>query len=554
MNLGSGFQIGRSALSAGQNAMTVAGHNMANASTPGYRRQRIGMLAIAGPHQIGVGQVGAGVRTTTLSRAVDMALLARLRHAGADEAGLRTSHRLLDGVEQTLAATGEERLAGAVESFLKQWHELAASPSDPAMRSVIIERGVGLASQIRQLRSRVVEQRHEIDRSLQDAVVRVNQLLAEIESLTDRIRAAESAGGSNPSLRDQRDRLVDELSTLMDVVAVDRPDGTLDLLVGSTPIMLQGASLGVSLSITQLGATLAVTADGAPLAAGGSIGALAARRADAVEATIARLDRYAYELVNAVNRVHIEGRGLHGRTGITSFQGVQDPNLPLAQIPLQHPVTAGLIRFEVRAPGGENPIVVEISVDPANDSLAQVAADINAAAGGLSAFIDGSNRLVVTAGPGLEFSVLEDQTGLFTAIQFGGFFTGFNASDIAVAQELRSDPLLLSVARNENDAAVANAMAALADQAIPFFGTTLGDWWRLREAEIASRVRSAGDGAESASIVRLGLEAQERQVSGVSLDDEIMNLMAAQTQFEAAARFVSTLEEALRTLLAMAAR
>jgi len=554
MSLGSGFQIGQSGLAAAQNAMNVAGNNMANAMTAGYRRQRIGMLPNAGPMLLGLGQIGAGVRTTTLSRAIDMALLARLRHARADEAGLSTSQRLLGAIEETLASSGEEGLAGAVESFLKQWSDLASSPTDPAMRGVIIQHGVGLATQVRQLRTQLVAQRNEIDRSLQDGVTRANQLLTQIETLTNQIRAAESAGGSNPSLRDQRDLLVDQLSTLLEVTAIDRPDGTLDLLVGSTPIMLQGASMGVSLAITQTGASLSVTLDGAPLAAGGSLGALVARRGDGSQAMIARLDRYALELINAVNRIHVEGRGLHARTSATAFQGVTDPNVPLAQLVLPYPVSAGVIRIEVGTPGSENPTVVEIQVDPTVDSLSQVAALITGAAGPLMATVDGQNRLVIDVPPGFEFSILEDQTGLFTAIQLGGFFTGLDASDIAVAQELVADPLLLSVARGEDSAAVATAMAALVDATNQTYGTTLGAWWRLGEAELASRVRSAGDGADTASIVRLGLEAQERQVSGVSLDDETMNLMAAQTQFEAAARFVATLEEMMRTLLSMAAR
>ncbi|MBM4113796.1 MAG: flagellar hook-associated protein FlgK, partial [Phycisphaerae bacterium] len=347
MNLPSAFQIGRSALIAGQHSMTVAGNNMANAATPGYRRQRLGMVGISGPPYHGVGQIGNGVRTTGLTRAIDMALLARLRHSRADEAMLDASQRVLVGVEGSLASAGEKGLAGAVEDFLSQWSALAVSPSDPAMRGVIVEHGVGLAAQVRQLRARLLEQRSEVDRSLQDGVNRVNQLLAEIESLSDDIRAAESAGGSNPTLRDQRDRLVDELATLMGVTVVDRSDGTLDLLVGSTPIMLQGASMGVSLSITNSGAAFAVTLDGAPLAPGGSLGALVLRRADGVEQMISRLDAFALQLIDAVNRVHVEGQGLHGRTTLTSFLGVNDPTIPLSQNGLHAPVTAGTISFKV---------------------------------------------------------------------------------------------------------------------------------------------------------------------------------------------------------------
>jgi len=554
MNLGAGFQIGKSALMAGQSAMNIAGNNMANAMTPGYRRQRAGMIPISGAPQLGIGRLGAGVRVSGLTRAIDMALLARLRHAGADEAGLVTSQTRLATIEELLASAGEGGIAGSVEAFLGAWGKISEAPADPALRGVIVQQGVGLASQLRDLRQRLVLERNEIDSSLQDGVNHANQLLTQIAELTGQIQAAEAAGGAAPSLRDTRDQLVDQLSTLIDLTVVDRPDGSLDLLVGSTPIMLSGASLGVGLTQTSAGTGLATLVDQAPISAGGSLGALIGRRADGVQAMIARTDRLSRELINAVNRIHVEGRGLHGRQSATSFIGVDDPTVPLSQLVLAAPVTAGTIRIQYGPIGSENPSVIEIQVDPANDSLQQIANLINAAGGAPSAVVNAQNQLVISVPPGTEFSILEDQTGLFTAIQLGGFFTGGSATDISVAQELIDDPLLLSVALAENDGAVAKSMAGLAEVSITGLGATLGNWWRLGESTLAARVASITNGADAATIVRLGLESQQQAISGVSIDEEAMNLIAAQTQYEAAARYVAALQQSLDTLLAMAAR
>jgi len=553
MNLGAGFQIGKSGLAAAQSAMNVAGNNLTNAATPGYRRQRLGMVPLSGGSMLGLGSFGNGVRVNSLSRALDAALLARLRHARADEAALLTSSQRLATVEDLLASAGEGGVAGAIESFLGAWGGVAEAPADPAIRGVIVQQGVGLATQLRSLRQQLVRERDEIDRSLQDGVNRANELLASIASLTDDIRAAESSGGAAPSLRDARDLLVDELSTLLDVTAVDRPDGSLDLLVGSTPIMLSGASLGISLGVTGTGVGLATVVDQAPLGAGGSMGALVARRSDGVGATISRLDQLAQQLINAVNRIHVEGRGLTGRQSLTAFQQVDDAGAPLGTQVLAAPINAGLIRIQVGAPGSENPSVIEIAFDPATDSLASVAAAISAT-GAVNAFVDGQNRLVISAPPGFELSVLEDQTGLFTAIQLGAFFTGDSAANIEVAAELVADPLLLSTALGDNASSVATAMMKLGTATIGGFNATLGDWWRLGEASLASRVRSTSDGGEAASMVRLGLEAQEQSISGVSVDEEAMNLIAAQTQYEAAARYVASLQQTLEALLSMVGR
>lgn len=554
MNMGAGLQIGKSALMAGQGAMNIAGNNMANSMTAGYRRQRAGLIPISGAPQLGSGHYGGGVRVGGLTRAIDMALLARLRHARADEANLVTSQQRLGMVEDLLASSGEAGVASAVEAFLGAWSGIAESPGDPAIRGVVVQQGVGLANQLQALRTQLVLERDEIDRSLQDGLDRVNDLLTQISDLTDSIQAAESAGGAAPSLRDARDQLVDELAALLDVTAVDRPDGSLDLLVGSTPIMLSGASLGVTFSHVSSGTALVTQVDGAPLVAGGSLGALIGRRSDGVQAMIARLDGLAQALINTVNRIHVEGRGLHGRQSATSFLPVDDATIPLTQVPLISPVTAGVIRIQVGAIGSENPSVVEIQVNPATDSLQQIAAAINAATGGLTASVNGQNQLVVTAPPGSEFSVLKDETGIFTAIQFGAFFNGTSAGEITVAQELIDDPLLLSVALGEDDAAVSNAIAKLATTVVDGLGLSLGDWWRLGESTLSARIKALSDSADGATIVRLGLESQEQAISGVSVDEEAMNLIAAQTQYEAAARYVSALQQSLDTLLAMAAR
>ena len=80
-----GLQIGRSALSASQAAIQVAGNNMANAATEGYTRRTI-HLAPSGGAEAGTGfYIGQGVHITAIQREVDEAMQARFRDAMSDE-------------------------------------------------------------------------------------------------------------------------------------------------------------------------------------------------------------------------------------------------------------------------------------------------------------------------------------------------------------------------------------------------------------------------------------------------------------------------------------
>jgi flagellar hook-associated protein 1 FlgK len=66
------------------------------------------------------------------------------------------------------------------------------------------------------------------------------------------------------------------------------------------------------------------------------------------------------------------------------------------------------------------------------------------------------------------------------------------------------------------------------------------------------RTAAAADAADGAKLVRESLEAQEQAVSGVSIDEESIDLLLFQRQFQAAARFISTIDETLQTLLSIA--
>ncbi|MBB48862.1 MAG: flagellar hook protein, partial [Phycisphaerae bacterium] len=87
MSLNGALQVGQSAIIASQAALSVAGNNMANAATPGYHRQRIGILP-GSPESIGRGQfIGTGVQVGSITRQIDVALQARLRSAIGEQAG-----------------------------------------------------------------------------------------------------------------------------------------------------------------------------------------------------------------------------------------------------------------------------------------------------------------------------------------------------------------------------------------------------------------------------------------------------------------------------------
>jgi flagellar hook-associated protein 1 FlgK len=135
-----------------------------------------------------------------------------------------------------------------------------------------------------------------------------------------------------------------------------------------------------------------------------------------------------------------------------------------------------------------------------------------------------------------------------------GFFTGSDASDIAVSDVIRSKPALLAAARNgeRGDNQTALAISALESTALESLGgASLKESYEAMINGVATSAAAAKSNAEAATTVRQTLEAQRESLSGVSLDEEAVNLIKQQRAFQGAAKLIQTVNEMMQTLLNM---
>lgn len=568
MGLNGALLIGRSAILSSQAAISVAGNNMANAATPGYHRQ-IASLAPSRPEAIGRNQfVGTGVSLVSVNRAIDTALQSRLRDAIADESAAGIDERFLTSVETIQNELSDQDLSSRLSAFFNAFSELANNPLDGAVRSVVLQQGVGLADHVNLIRDEYTTLRTEADRSLAVSVDRVDGLLSEIATINSQIAAAEGgqggvSGGAN-SLRDRRDQLVDELSGFLDVTTIDQPNGAVDILVGSIPVVLAGESRGLDMRVESgpdgQRVTVRVGADGSILdVQSGSIGALMRQREETIQPAIEAIDEFAGELIYQVNLVHGQGQGESLRSSAMGFVQLDDPSVSLQAMGsgLGWPVQNGTFELHVvdQATGQRSTHLV--TVDPQNDSLEDVVDRINVdlAIPDVTASVgpNGEFQLIANTGKDLAFSA--DTSGFLAAMGVNGFFSGSDATNIAVDQDLLDDPSLLATSSDFTTGGngTALAMVDLETKAIDGLGgRSLREKWQASVNELAVRTSAARTTLESSRLVRSSLDAQNQAVSGVSLDEEAIDLMSLQRQFQAAARFITVIDEAMQVLLSIA--
>lgn len=509
MSLTSALNIGRSALNAGQLGIQVTGNNIANAATPGYSRQIARLVPIAGEIAAPQGSIGRGVGVRDIRRQVDEALLARLWATGGTGAAAAQQQQILEQLEATIGELGDNSLSSELTEFFSTWSERANQTNANA---VVVQQGDKIAAFVRRLRTDLINQRSQLDGQLGAAVGQANGILQSIAQLNRQISAAEVGGSVANALRDQRDQAITELSELMDVTVIDHGVRGVDILVGSTPILLDGnareleakresvnGELKVSVALKSDGQSLAIT--------GGQLGGILQGRTDAVDNAIATLDSVASQLIFQVNRLHSTGRNLEGLTRTSATQSLSlgnqalalnDPNnTQMSALPFEAKNGSFLVSVRDRSTGGTRQVRIGVDLDGVNaagtpgfadDTSAE---DIRAAIDaieGVAARFTPEGQLEVTADSGFEFSFEEDTSDALAALGVNSFFTGTNADSIGVREDLLADPSRMTSGRMIDGQFVENGtaleIARLSETGLEALGgsSITGSWRSAAEA------------------------------------------------------------------------
>lgn len=565
--LGGTFQIGRSALASYQAAIAISGQNIANAANPDYARQTGRLTAQLGGPIFGVSP-GGGVLLSELNRHVDEALQARLRDAMGRRDGAQVLYAALSQTEAMYNELSEDDISTQLSEFFAAWAQLQTNPQDVSSRNLIVSKADGLITSMQRMREGLVRQVQDLNTQAAAAAEVVNGLAADLSELNELIVQQESNGRTvAAALRDRRDALLNDLGSLVDITVREQRNGGINVYIGSEPLVqfdrpreivvetvLEDGLEVASLRFADNGSSVLAARSGRGAEPGGRLPALLSARDAYVRDQLDRFDQLARGLIFEVNKLHSSGVGLVPHDHVVSEYAVDDVNAalnsPEAGLPFT-PVNGTLIvHVRDKATGAEITRQIEVDLDGLNGddtTLTSLAAALDAIPG-LDAVVTADRRLELTGGNGQAFWIEDDRSAVMAALGVGGFFTGTDAASMDIVGAIRGDVnrIASSASGAKNDAANAGRIARLAssERVSGLLGNrSIQDFHLDMVGDLAVEAAGAATAAQSADAVHAALFAQREAISGVSMDEEAINLAQFQTAYQGAARYLSVVDE-----------
>lgn len=534
------FSIGVSGLNAAQVALSTTSNNITNVYTDGYNRQTT---------LLGESGVGNGVQVEGVQRQFNQFVATQLNQATSNSSALDTYETQIAQIDNLLADS-EAGLAPLLQSFFSSLQDLASAPSDPAARQGLIGTADTLSAQFRAFDGYLEDMQQGVNGQIGDVVFQINNTAEQIAMLNREISLAKAKTGEAPnSLLDQRDQLVAELSTMVDVELTIQDGGTYNISIGNGQSLVSGTrsfALEAMASSADPSRTVVGYRDGAgnlrefseSTFTGGELGGLMTFRSETLDKAQNQLGQLAVSLAQGFNAQHAEGVDLNG--------------------------DAGGDFFSIGAP--------TVYSNANNDSAAYLEASFSDDLSGLTAS-DYDVKFSATDG----YSVTRRDTGETTTfaadattLEFGGMVVTVNGTpadgDRFLVQPTRhaagqlenliQDTALIAAGQAEGgtgsgDNRNALALQALQDEALVGGVASLSQAYASMVGDVGNRTNVVQVNRQAQAGLTQQLRALQLSESGVNLDEEAANLIRFQQYYQASAKVIEVGATVLDTLLGL---
>ncbi len=511
-----GLETSKRALLTQSVALQTLGHNIANAGTEGYSRQRVNLSATRPMEAPGMtrsaapGQIGTGVQYDSVERIRDSFLDLQYRRENQSLASYDVLNSTLSSIEAIVNEPSQTGLSSVMNKFWNSWEVLNRDPMLLSARINVVGAAVDLTDSLQHIGQMLGNLSADIDNNIAIKVNEANVLIQDIAQLNDYIRHVERTGVNANDYRDQRDLLVDKLSTIVDIQVAETP-------VGDYAITSAGVQV-----VNNEAATL-LTVDNAVNATAGQLHGYVMSKGEVQQITN-QMNAMVHTLVN-------------GQATVTLPNGY---------------VTSQAITAENAVTLEDGTVIPAGSTIPAGS---RIASEVQIRVNGFNGLHALGYTLTEPMNTGVPFFVTSDGSSTFDMM------------NIRVNPAIQQDTNLIAASGKYETAGttnrtvkgngdIAQALAKLRDYAFTYpsdltnltSGTT-DDYFRAVVSDLGTRSANAERNLQNQKDLVDSVNIRRQSVSGVSLDEEMADLIKFQHAYNAAARNMTAVDEMLDRII-----
>ena len=540
------FDIGKSGIFVYRKSLEVTSHNIANAATEGYTRQDVVLKnVVSGAFSYG-GTSGRGVQISEIRRMYDSFIDLQLKTESSNYEYWNVFGNGMLKLENIFNDAGCLPLSNAISDFFNAWQELSQNPAGSTERTLLLDKAGYLVDRINASYTSLMNERDEIYKDSQNLVDQVNKYIDQINELNEKIV-------SNPGAldaKDQREYLLKQLNDIVKVTYFEDNVGRYTILLGGMPLVDAGKvyHMNVGLDSKQNLQFNVETASGntdvTGLIQGGKLKAEIDLRDTVLPEYMNKLNMLVFDLTDAVNRVHRQGYGLDGSTGNNFFNQLYDLTVAAGS------PTPDITSLNISSVNKNTYDQYRIQYDGTNWTVTDNTTG-SSVTPSVTSWTEGTDTYYKLSFNDMEITLKNPSNNLDftfriksdTALYFGVAIT--DTDKIAAAG---SDPTGSTSGPMDNENA--RAIYGLLNQKIIGSYSTI-DFYRAIVSEVGVYTSSANTQKNYQATLIKSIEQKRQDISGVSLDEEAVNLVKYQKMYEASARVIKVADEILSTLFDM---
>ncbi|MFJ7825297.1 flagellar hook-associated protein FlgK [Psychrobacillus sp. NPDC096623] len=499
-----GLEASKRGLFTQQSALYTTGHNISNANTIGYSRQRVNMEATLGYPGTGLnapktaGHIGTGVQAHSVQRIRDEFIDRQYRQETTKLGYWESRSSAISQIEDIVTEPSDYGLNAAFDQFWNSLQDLSGSPENAATRKVVVQRALHLADSFNYTHKQLSDIQANIGNEIKVSTDDINSILKQIAFLNEQIQAVEPNGYMPNDLYDSRDTLIDELSQYFPVETTRVPSG------GNALAIAEG-SLTVSIKLK-----------------------------DGSKISLVEGKNYSQITAQDTTNKAIDGTDL--TNGFSQFTITDIGTLTGSRAPIGYDNldgSKGKLLSLIDSYGHGTPMDGYFSETLAKlDKMAD-------------AFIKEFNAI--------HFDGYTLAEGTVASVKDQNFFGGTGAAGITVLEEIIKNPNLIAVSDAQGEVGNGKNAIKLANMKFNKLGDLSGATVQSFYQGIIGQLGVDGEQAirmsSNATTIRMTVENNRASVSSVSLDEEMTNMITFQQAYNANARMITVIDETLDKII-----